>query len=468
MAGSAQDQIVVEVADQPPSSKRPIRAPKPSAKVREAMQSIEDAATTSRKITSDVARTVASRGTRAVGGGNAINGEVGTGKSALQTLLEVLNAQRNEVRDTTIEQRNMICELRDVVKKQQGMIQELQRQLLGHERQFQELQRTMESALADTKAQLSEELRQAQDQINVLVHHPVFTTSSQPSARASYAEVARTPPSSQPSGIRTLSTSNTTPSTFTDTLFCTIDTSRVEEKEKGKVQVADVRKAIEAEVRTRENMGDWRCVAVVKEARNPDRVKVVCRDESEIKIVKDAAQKIAVPGVRVLRDQLYPVRIDNANRTAVLDADGNILPGTLEALGKENDVNIAKIAWLSRKDTGKAYGSMVVYVTKGSEARRLLEGHYFHLAGESAYTAVFAPREGAIQCYNCQEIGHKAFACKKAQTCGRCAEQGHHHKTCQAAVLKCVLCRGPHESFSKNCRVRWLHNGTRNASGSSA
>jgi hypothetical protein len=196
---------------------------------------------------------------------------------------------------------------------------------------------------------------------------------------------------------------------------------------------------------------------VVKEARNPHRIKVVCRDENEVRIVKNAAEKIAVPGVRVLRDQLYPVRIDNANRTAVLDTEGNILPGAAEALGRENEVNIAKIAWLSRKDAGKAYGSMVIYVTKGSEARQLLEGQYFHLAGESAYTAVFAPREGPTQCFNCQEIGHKAFACKKPQTCGKCAEQGHHHKTCHSAVPKCVLCRGPHESFSMNCRVRRLH-----------
>ncbi|EAQ84612.1 predicted protein [Chaetomium globosum CBS 148.51] len=322
-----------------------------------------------------------------------------------------------------------IIELRDVVSKQQNTIQELHHQL-------QEYQRQMECALANTKAQLSEELRQARDQIDVLIRNPVFTASSQPSARASYAEVARTPPSSQPSGVRTLSSSNTTPSSFTDTLFCTIDTSRVEENEKNKVQVADVRKAIEAEVRTLENMGDWRCAAVVKEARNPDRVKVVCRDENETRIVKDAAQKITVPGVRVLRDQLYPVRIDNANRTAVLDAEGNVLPGAMEALGTENDVNIAKIVWLSRKDTGKAYGSMVVYVTEGSEARRLLDGRYFHLAGESAYTTVFAPREGPTQCYRCQEIGHKAFACKKPQRCGRCAEQGHHHKTCQSVTLK--------------------------------
>ncbi|EAQ84441.1 hypothetical protein CHGG_08455 [Chaetomium globosum CBS 148.51] len=332
-------------------------------------------------------------------------------------LLEAINEQRDEMYRMITEQRNTIGELREVICKQHDAIQELHRQL------------------ADTRTQLSEELRQARDQIDTLQRHPVAMASSQPSARGSYAEVARTPPSSQPSGVRTLSSRNTTPSSFTDTLFCTIDTSRVEEKEKGNVQVADIRKAIETEARAQESMGDWRCAAVVKEARNPDRVRVICRDEGEVQLVKEAAVKISVPGVRVLRDQLYPVRVDNANRTAVLDADGNILPGAAEALGTENDVNIAKIAWLSRKDTSKAYGSMVVYVTKGSEARRLLDGRYFHLAGESAYTTVFAPREGPIQCYRCQEIGHKAFACKKPQRCGRCAEQGHHHKTCQSVVL---------------------------------
>ncbi|EAQ83089.1 hypothetical protein CHGG_10907 [Chaetomium globosum CBS 148.51] len=305
MVAEAQPQIVVEVADQPPSPRRPSRALKPSAKAREAMQSLEDVATTSRRAASETTRAVTTRGARASGILYGANSRIETGKSGIQMLLEAINEQ--------------------------------------------------------TRRNVPNDYRAAK--------HDWRTT-----ARGSYAEVARTPPSSQPSGVRTLSSRNTTPSSFTDTLFCTIDTSRVEEKEKGNVQVADIRKAIETEARARESMGDWRCAAVVKEARNPDRVRVICRDEGEVQLVKEAAVKISVPGVRVLRDQLYPVRVDNANRTAVLDADGNILPGAAEALGTENDVNIAKIAWLSRKDTSKAYGSMVVYVTKGSEARRLLDG----------------------------------------------------------------------------------------------
>jgi hypothetical protein len=70
----------------------------------------------------------------------------------------------------------------------------------------------------------------------------------EPSPSRSYAKIARTPPSSQPSGIRTVSSQNTTPSILADTLFCTIDTSRVDDKEKGEVQVADIRKRIEAEI----------------------------------------------------------------------------------------------------------------------------------------------------------------------------------------------------------------------------
>ena len=66
--------------------------------------------------------------------------------------------------------------------------------------------------------------------------------------------------------------------------------------------------------------------------------------------------------------------MDNANRAAILEHDGSIREGIMEALGRENDVRIAKMAWLSKKETAKAYGSMVVYLTKSSEAVRLLQG----------------------------------------------------------------------------------------------
>lgn len=40
-------------------------------------------------------------------------------------------------------------------------------------------------------------------------------------------------------------------------------------KEKGRVQVAHIRKAIETEIQTQGGMGEWRCAAVVKEGPKP-------------------------------------------------------------------------------------------------------------------------------------------------------------------------------------------------------
>ncbi|KAM5529724.1 hypothetical protein FOXYSP1_17568 [Fusarium oxysporum f. sp. phaseoli] len=269
--------------------------------------------------------------------------------------------------------------------------------------------------------QAKEEITQMKEQLNTIAGS--ISSGAQTRPQPSYADVARTPPTSQPSNIRTLSSMRTTPSSFTDTLFCTIDTSRVSEEDRGKAQVGEVRQAIEEKVRAREGgQPNWRCAAVVKDVRNEDRIKVVCRDEAELQLVREAAERTMVKGVRVLRDQLYPVKVDGANRTAVLDSSGNILPGAAEALGKENEVTIAKMHWLSNKENGKMYGSMVIYVTKASDARRLLDERYFHLAGESASTNVFERRQGPDQCYNCWETGHKAFACSKTQRCGKCAE----------------------------------------------
>ena len=49
------------------------------------------------------------------------------------------------------------------------------------------------------------------------------------------------------------------------------------------------------------------------------------------------------------------------------------------------------MTWLSKKD-------MVVYVTKDSDVVRLMQGQYFHIAGESAYTSVYELWTELVQC----------------------------------------------------------------------
>jgi hypothetical protein len=191
---------------------------------------------------------------------------------------------------------------------------------------------------------------------------------------------------------------------------------------------------------------------VTVNARNPSRIMVVCRDEAEHQRIKQAVEKAKLAaGVRVLRDELYPVKVDNVKRTAVLEETGEIRLGAAEAFGQENETTVAKIAWLSRKDVAKAYGSMVVYLTKGADARRILSEGFFHAGGESGYTSAFERRPQPEQCCNCQEIGYKAFECPGRQRCARCAKEGHSHDSCAEEVTKCVPCGGPHESYSRNC-----------------
>ena len=261
----------------------------------------------------------------------------------------------------------------------------------------------------------------------------------------SYAEVARTPPTSQQATRSTLPTRKSGVE-YNEVPYCTIDISRNEENEKITVTPGAIRQILEKEL-------GHKCRAVVKDPRNIGRLRVLCQDEGELGQVKEAVQKgIQTTGTRVLRDQLYPVKVDNANRTQVLDSNGVVKGEALSALSQENEVQIAKNIWLSDKSNQKAYGSMAIYLTKVSDANRLLQKQFFDLAGESAYTRVYEPRTGPIQCYNCQALGHKAFACKKQQICANCAQEGHYHKYCAVEIPKCTPCGGPHPSYSRNCK----------------
>ncbi|OAQ57981.1 reverse transcriptase [Purpureocillium lilacinum] len=309
-----------------------------------------------------------------------------------------MGGEIGELKQRITEQNDTICKQSNVIKGQEDLIRELQTQMKESSDELHRENKEARVELQNTQKELQatkEELKHIRTQLEAL---SAAAASNQSSARASC----------EPTNLRSLSMQST-PSSFSDTLYCTIDTSRVEQANESRAQAGQIRQAIESEMRAKQGQDAWRCAAVVKDARNTDRVKIICRDETELQQVKEVAQKTAVVGARVMRDQLYPVKIDNANRTAVLDTEGNVLAGAAEALGTENNVTIGKISWLSNKESGKAYGSMVVYVTKGSDAKKLLDGHYFDLAGESAITNVFEPRAGPIQCFNCQEIGHKAL-----------------------------------------------------------
>ncbi|KAK7177902.1 KR domain-containing protein [Paraphaeosphaeria sporulosa] len=109
--------------------------------------------------------------------------------------------------------------------------------------------------------------------------------------------------------------------------------------------------------------------AVSVDHATQSRIKIACRDEDEHELVKRAAEKIGA-GSRVLRDELFPVKIDNVKRTAVLDERDEIKAGAAEAFGEENGTTVAKIAWLSKRDVPKAYGPMASFTLVENLARQ--------------------------------------------------------------------------------------------------
>ena len=61
--------------------------------------------------------------------------------------------------------------------------------------------------------------------------------------------------------------------------------------------MASIRRAVEAEVRSRAEPANWSCVAVGRDAKNTDKIRFTCRDEVEAQRVKVATYK-QKPGFR--------------------------------------------------------------------------------------------------------------------------------------------------------------------------
>ena len=158
-------------------------------------------------------------------------------------------------------------------------------------------------------------------------------------------------------------------------LFCTIDYSRIE----GGEEVADavnVRKKIEEEV---QKGGDkaFKCRGVIRDGRAKQRLRILCRSEAELDIVKRAATATVVEGARILKDQLYPVKVNKTRTDAILLPSGEVREEAIAALSDSNNTKVAKLSWLSSRQARKAYGSMVIFFTIGSEAERFLRDGFF-------------------------------------------------------------------------------------------
>ncbi|KAK6206235.1 abc transporter [Colletotrichum tabaci] len=147
--------------------------------------------------------------------------------------------------------------------------------LLAMGKQMKELHASLQTAnreLRSIKDELQtvrgdlQPLRQQVEDDNTKIRKNLEASTILASTRSgpgpSFAAVARTPPTSQTSHARTH-----TADTTTDTLYCTIDTSRVEVKYGKKPNAGMIRAALEKEMRA-DGHTEWRCQAVTVNPRN--------------------------------------------------------------------------------------------------------------------------------------------------------------------------------------------------------
>ncbi|GKU05935.1 unnamed protein product [Fusarium langsethiae] len=365
MADPMGAEIVVE-QDAPFSTpKRPSRVVKPTSKVRDTARQLEDTAIETRRNTRQTTRNVPADGqidrptdARKSNGSGSSSGS--DGRAMLQKALDLLAESRRETK-----------RLQEALKEQMEMTKELQEAVAKQEETMHEMGKQM----VEMKERMTEELQRAREQLETIA------TNAMDGPQRSYADVARLTPFLPHNDSRTLAA----PPNPIDVFYCTIDVSRLGEDE-ARLSAGTIRATVENQVRSELDNPTWRCRAVTKDPKNPHRVRVTCRDESEHETVKRVAETKLGQGTRVLRDDLYPIRVDNVNRIAVLDERNEVRAEITKMLGRENDTEVAKIAWLSKRDVPKAYGSMVVYLKKRSEARRFINEGFFVAGGESGTT----------------------------------------------------------------------------------
>ena len=69
----------------------------------------------------------------------------------------------------------------------------------------------------------------------------------------------------------------------------------------------------------------------------------MCRSKEELNIIKNAAAIAAGEGVRILKDQIYLIKVNNARTNAVLQLNNKLKEDVILALSNSNNTQVAKV-----------------------------------------------------------------------------------------------------------------------------
>ena len=143
------------------------------------------------------------------------------------------------------------------------------------------------AGMKDEIRQLREELLNARNESEqTRLQMEAMMASQEALSPRSYADVARvTPPTSTSSQTPPVSRAPTP-----DTRFCIVDTTRVPEAHKEETTPAALRKNIEGAMRAGEDQPGWRCVAITRNGRNINQLRIIGRNDKELSKIKNIVE----------------------------------------------------------------------------------------------------------------------------------------------------------------------------------
>lgn len=121
-------------------------------------------------------------------------------------------------------------------------------------------------------------------------------------------------------------------------------------------------------------------------------------------------------------------------------------------------VTVVRIGWSHKTiKQGKRTAPLFLGIAEPEQANLLIEQGLL-LGAEFHDCEIFCGDCQVTQCFRCQSYGHTAKHCQNVVRCGHCAAAGHKSTDCTKkedhTAHRCVVCKGKHPAWSRDCSVR--------------
>ena len=174
-----------------------------------------------------------------------------------------------------------------------------------------------------------------------------------------------------------------------------------------------------------------------------------------------------MPGTRIQGDEWHPIKCDLVAKQAVLDSTAKDGATLKQEVGKEFqiqnsvegiDCTVMKARWISRGDSAKKTGSMVIWLKHKVAADHLMAKGTALFGATGSFCSKWETHDYGMLCFNCNKHGHLQAACKAPPRCAICSGTHKRFDCKQQSNPKCPVCNQKgHTALSWECTMHPQH-----------